>query len=354
VHSIQLCVRDGLGKATHVPKVFVKCKALAKAAHKSSKIADLLETLKRSINKMNLTRWNSEYLLIKSILSVGAADLESIGALMENPIRFTKNDLVILEEIISILEPFYDISVQCQAESAVSVSLVVPSISYLLCHLSDLKQNITVCVKMVDQLHVSIETRFAGIVKRLYQQMVKEDDPFRDPLYFMAAVLDPQFKLYWIRDMKFAANVENHLKQTIIQLIIDEISKNLDIAPTKPPATTQFNPTRTLCSLTPEPKRRNIFHYPESIDGMNMLDPTIEIQAYLHDPVQSKFSDYWFHSQLLLLRKLVMKIFSVEASSAPVERVFFYAGMILLARRTKMSEKLFKGLVFLRVNQTLL
>ena len=55
-----------------------------------------------------------------------------------------------------------------------------------------------------------------------------------------------------------------------------------------------------------------------------------------------------------LLKKLIVRIFSVQASSAPMERVFSYAGLILSPRRTNLNEQLFRDLVFLKVNQRLL
>ncbi|CAF3020581.1 unnamed protein product [Rotaria socialis] len=101
-HSLQLCVRDGLKNASYTSRVLGKCQSLAKSSHKSSKIADLLEEIDKHINKMNITRWNSEYLLIKSILSIEKDDLESIAKLMENPVKFSTNDLIILQEIVDI------------------------------------------------------------------------------------------------------------------------------------------------------------------------------------------------------------------------------------------------------------
>ena len=354
-HTMQLCIRDGLQKVPYVPKVLGKCQVLAKAAHKSTKLSDLLESLNKHINKANRTRWNSEYLLCKSILAVGKTDLESIAMAMETPVKFSNNDLIVLEEIGNILDPFCEISIRCQAELAASASMVVPSISYLLCHLSEMKRSVKLSVKLIDQLQISIETRFAGILNRLHQRAVGEDEPFNDPLFFMATVLDPQFKFYWLRDMKFASNVENRFKQTIIQLIIDEISKDSSTASARTTLTSQSTaPATPFFASTTGPKRKKLFHYGESADDVNTLDPAIELQAYLEDPVKSKFSEYWFHSQLPLLKKLVTLIFSVQASSAPVERVFSYAGMIQSPRRTNMSEKLFKDLVFLRVNQAML
>ena len=75
-HTLQLCVRDGLKNVPYIPKILGKCQTLAKFSHKSSKMADLLEHLNKSINKMNMTRWNSEYVLIKSIFNIGKNDLE--------------------------------------------------------------------------------------------------------------------------------------------------------------------------------------------------------------------------------------------------------------------------------------
>ncbi len=81
------------------------------------------------------------------------------------------------------------------------------------------------------------------------------------------------------------------------------------------------------------------------------LDPAVELNAYLNDPIRTKLSYYWFHSQLKILKKLVVRLFSVQASSAPIERAFSHAGLILSSRRTNMTEHLFRDLVFLRVNQ---
>jgi hypothetical protein len=366
-HTIQLCIRDGLKNVIYMTRVLDKCQMLAKFAHKSSKMADLLDEMNKHINKMNITRWNSEYMLIKSVLSIGKQDLESITKLMDddNTMKFSNNDFIILQEIIDILEPFYEISIKCQAEMIVTASLVVPSIVHLIIHLRDMKEtNLLFCTKLVEQLQSSIEKRFAGIIHRLNQVDVEENDPFNDPLYFMATVLDPSFKFFWIRDLKLPANVENRLKQSVIQLILDEISKDSTTSSTQLPdssssSSSSLSTTTTLClsSTSKVVKRRKLFIYDDSNDDSNHilpLDPATELEAYLNDPVRSKFAEYWFHSQMSLLKKLVVRIFSVQASSAPIERVFSHAGLILSSRRTNMSEQLFKDLIFLRVNQSLL
>jgi zinc finger BED domain-containing protein 1 (E3 SUMO-protein ligase ZBED1) len=357
-HTIQLCVRDGLKNVSHISRVLDKCQILEKCSNQSTQIADLLDERNKHINRMTITRWNSEYMLIKSILSIGKTDLESIVKLMDNPVTFLNNDFTILEEIIDILEPFYEISIKCQAATIVTVSLVVPAIVHLISHLRNIKVNLSFCTKLVEQLQASIEKRFSGIVHRLNLVNVEENDPFNDPLYFIAAVLDPSFKFLWIRDLKLPGNFENRLKQNVIQLILDDIDKDFPELPQSRDETSSLSFTTTVPpSSMPKSKRKKMFTYTDDNDDANHilpLDPATELQTYLNDPVRSRFAEYWFHSRLQQLKKLVTRVFSVQASSAPAERVFSHAGLILSSRRTNMSEELFKDLVFLKVNQSLL
>jgi hypothetical protein len=277
---------------------------------------------------------------------------------MENPVQFLSNDLIILEEIIDVLEPFYEISSKRQGEVLVTASLVVPAVVHLMVHLRDIKENILFCNKLVLQLQSSLEKRFAGIINRLNQSSIEQSDPFNDPVYFMAAVLDPSFKLHWIRDLKLPANAENRLKQNIIQLILDEISKDLTTSTTALSNGNISSAATSSLSSTPKPKRRKLFIYNDNSDGytdaLPALDPATEIEIYLNDTARIRFSEYWLDSRMNLLKKLVTRIFSVQASSAPVERVFSYAGLILSPRRANMGEQLFRDLVFLKVNQNLL
>ncbi|CAF4967000.1 unnamed protein product [Rotaria sp. Silwood1] len=350
LHSLQLCVRDGMQNASYTSKVLDKCRILSKLSHKSSKIADALDQLNKSITKTNVTRWNSDYMLIKSILSIGKNDLESIVTLMENSIKFSNNDIMILQEIIDILEPFYDISIKCQSEKIVTASLVVPAIVHLMVHLRDLKEHVVFGTKLVQQLQLSIEQRFAGIVNRIKQLNIEENDPFNDSVYFIAAVLDPSFKFFWLRDLKLPANAENRLKQDVIQLILDEMNKDLKLSSTK-----LFD--KNISSIT-KPRKRKIFSYDDVYGGYSndpmVVNPVAELEAYLNDPIRFSFSEYWCRSQLIQLKKLVVHIGCVQASSAPIERVFSCAGLILSSRRTRLNETLFKDLVFLKANQALL
>ena len=358
IHTLQLTVRDGLKNSSFILKVLSKCQTLAKIAHKSSTIADILDEFNKNISKMNVTRWSSEYLFIKSIFSIGRNDLEIITSLMENPVKFTDKDFIILGEFIDILEPFHDITIKCQAELAVTASFVVPSIVHLFAHLRDIKENVSYCSKFIQQLHDSIKNRFSGIMDRLSLVNVDSNANFGDPLYFIAAVLDPSFKFFWIRDLQLSAQVENRLKNYIIELIVNEMSKDSRTTTAESSNLNSSSMSSSCSTSSPKLKRRKLFNYEDfNLNDSNessTLDPSVELDAYLTDPIRAKFSDYWFHSKLNVLKQLVIRIFSVQASSAPTECVFSHAGLILSSRRTKLNEDLFRNLVLLRVNQHLL
>ncbi|CAF4598484.1 unnamed protein product [Rotaria sp. Silwood2] len=287
LHSLRLCVRDGMQNASYTSKVLNKCRILSKFSHKSSKMADALDQLNKSISKTNVTRWN-------------------------NSIKFSNNDFMILQEIIDILEPFYDISIKCQSEKIVTASLVVPAVVHLMVHLRDLKEYVVFGTKLVQQLQLSIEKRFA--------------------------VLDPSFKFFWLRDLKLPANAENRLKQDVIQLILDEMNKDLKFSSTKLFDKSTYS--------TSKPKKRKFFSYDDVYRGYSndpmVLNPITELEAYLNDPIRFNFSEYWCRSELNQLKKLVVRVGSVQASSAPVERIFSCAGLILSSRRTRLTEQLFK------------
>ncbi|CAF1510670.1 unnamed protein product, partial [Adineta steineri] len=286
IHSLQLCVRDGLKNASYVPKLLKKCQDVARFSHKSLKVADLLEDLNKRISKMNVTRWNSEFLFIKSIFSI-RDDLEQITSLMDNPVKFSKNDFTVLEEMIDILEPFHDISIKCQAETAVTASLVVPSVVHLISHLRDIKPSISLCIKLVQQLETSMQLRFSGIINRLALVDGIDNSAFGDPVYFIAAVLDPSFKLFWVLDLKLSTQMEQRLKQHIIDLIINEMKKDLSMSTAKSTNIANSSVASSSCSTPLRKKRRILFNYDENvtndINDSSTLDPAVQLDAYLND-----------------------------------------------------------------------
>ena len=57
-HSLQLVIHDGLENVPYLSKALNKCKEL------SRKSADILDDVDKRLSQPNVTRWNSEYLLV--------------------------------------------------------------------------------------------------------------------------------------------------------------------------------------------------------------------------------------------------------------------------------------------------
>lgn len=352
-HTLQLSIRDGLDNVVDLSKPLMKCIKLAQRSNKCTQVAELLDDVGKALSRSNTTRWSSEYMLIKSVVALGKEIIDEITDLIDDDeLKFSSVDFLVLREAIDVLEPFADITRRIQAESAVSVSLVVPSIVHLIDHLHVMRSHVVWLKSVCLQLEASINKRFAGIIKRLSQQHVETTDPFSDPIYFLSAVLDPEFKFLWLTQMNYQPIVESPMKQSLVQMILSECEL-LSCASTSIEDRNQHTRKPAEAVIL---QKRKLFEYEDIVPtSMNTTNnPLQEINAYINDPMRSRFSSYWRNARLPALQQIVRRIFSVQASSAPIERVFSQAGLIMSARRTSMLDDVFRSLVFLRANQSLI
>ena len=352
-HTLQLAIRDGLKVNSHLSRSLSKCIKLAQRSYKATQIAELLDEIGKTINRSNMTRWNSEYMLIKSILVLGKTTIDEITDIIDDDeLKFNNTDFLVLQEAVDILEPFAEITLRIQSESVVTASLVVPSVVHIIDHLRTIKSHVSFLKTMCVELELSVNRRFAGIIKRLSQQTVDMKDPFSDPIYFICAVLDPEFKFYWLTQMNYKPVVESQMKQSLIQMILDEC----EYVQSSSFSNSGIDSNTIQSTAIPIIKKRKLFQYEDvsSVSLDSTVNPLHEINAYTNDPIRCRFSSYWKNSRLPSLQNVVKRIFSVQASSAPIERVFSQAGVIMSPRRTSMLEEVFRSLVILRVNQQLL
>ena len=107
-----------------------------------------------------------------------------------------------LEELVNIMEPFYNATVLCQGEFTVTISTVLPSVLSINHHLIRLAQKKDLhLTNLVRVLKESLTNRFFGIFVNMH--MVKpagnrDDLPFGDVIYMISAFLDPRFALQWL------------------------------------------------------------------------------------------------------------------------------------------------------------
>lgn len=236
--------------------------------------------------------------------------------------------------------------------------MVVPAVVHIIHHLEQMKGKVSLLKTLITQLEQSMNTRFAGIVKRLSLQQVLDCDPFNDPLYFVATLLDPKFKFHWMYLMDYTAPMESKLKHAMINLVLDECERNraqqMDQSSAQHSVLSgDENSGQSAINV----KKRKLFEYDDNeglVSSHTEASPADELTKYINETSRNKSLLSWKTSVPSLLPNIVKKVFSVQASSAPIERAFSQSGIIMSSRRTSMGDELFQSLVFLRVNQNLL
>lgn len=192
-------------------------------------------------------------------------------------------------------------------------------------HLKDL--NTRHSTRLVTTLNTSLDNRFDVILE--------------EPLYVCAAVLDPRFKLNWSSDE------EKHKK-----IFLEEADK-LDQG-------VESDSSSSTSDEEPASKKSKLFSYmvvPHRVRSKRKKSCEQELLLYLQDtlPCDDPLS-FWKlkEGEYPILAQITKKLFSVPATSAPVERVFSQAGKNLTPLRSRLLPRHFETLLYLKINSKFL
>ena len=322
-HTLQLVVRDGLNECgSHLRQIITKASSIVNYIRKSVNASEFLEDQKR-LQASNTTRWNSQFYMLNSILSVSEDKLNSL----ECSVKLTAYERKLLQELCTILQPFEEATLEVQKEHTVSASLAVP----LTVALKNQMQSIssTYNSKMVTTLKSSLQKRMSKY---------EEDENF-----ITAAILDPRFKMSWC----FSENTrERHISNIRSKMnSVDSLSYADEVSP---PRKIQKS-SGSLFSFLPQASSNRQRHTSGSIN---------ELDLYLSEDEEGHKCDimaYWQSNakKFPTLSKMAVTYLALPASSAPVERLFSIAGKVFRADRCLLKDKNFEALMFLKCNTTL-
>ena len=177
-HTLQLVVKDGLNKADIFSKVISKVSTIVSHVRKST-VATYVLIGENKLQSSVPTCWNSQLIMIKSILKVdqdklNALDTAKLAAYERNTMR----------DFVEILSPFEEATDIAQIKNNVSSSLVIPCIRGIRGQLSTLRMKYSNA--LVKELAESVERRLA-----IYES---------EDTYTTASILYPRFKLKWCKD----------------------------------------------------------------------------------------------------------------------------------------------------------
>ena len=321
-HTLQLVIKDGLKEISNpLRNVIAKSSKIVSFVRKSIHASELLEDVNR-LQAANVTRWNSQLTMLRSILKAPKDKLDQLDT-----VSLTSYERKLLQELCTILEPFEYATNQVQGEKHVTASLTIPVTRGLRHRLQQISAEYN--NKLVSTLKESINSRLCRY----------EDDE----TCIVAATLDPRFKLRWCQP-----NVED--------IFLQKAANQEDTLPNQPHSDSVSPPPAKARSV-----ESDFFGFMSSPSAQHTIRPQTgakaEMEEYLSQPctctdMKSDPLAYWKaqQSNYPILSKLACRCLSVPATSAPVERLFSIAGKTFRPDRCRLKDDTFEHLMMIKCN----
>ena len=346
IHTLELCVKDGVKNSTSVTNVLKKTKAIAQYVNKSTiAVSDLKRAcdkvqikFKKPVNPPN-TRWCGFFRNLDSIFYLKPAILH----LCSECVNWEEHSLSVSEwslvESISYLLKFFSETVLIfESESVPTLHEVIARIYSLNERLSSFLESSSniLAKKFAKELQKGLKKRFPNY---------GSENSFRR----MANYLSPQYKGMHLLELEkldetkldvklLFQSTNNVTPATATQTAIDE-ADNLDLSPTsKMRRRFQAKKTNTTSSRSENcPFEKEFLRY----DSFTLADSKVDVLQ-------------WWKSHektLPLLSKVARAVLSIPCSSAKSERTFSCAGNFLNPKRNKLCSSKLEELVILKENK---
>jgi hypothetical protein len=363
-HTIQLVVNDGLKQISLIQPALSKVSKIAKLSHTSTIFAEKLELIGKSIPKANKTRWNSQFNTVEKVLRIPPSELNEILILVKRKdLCLLSKDYQMLNEFVLLLTLFADATTITQAENTPSISFIAPTVLTIYYDLLNEQSNVLYTSSLCHTLLTSLISRFGGLLEELgvsIDKSIKQkssSDLYRDQIFIYSSFLDGKFKLHWIVESSLPSETKTIVCDKIKNLIYDHcvVLQHNDFST----VIREVNVTDDEQSTTPRstPKRKSLF---SNIERKNIKKQKVDNFAFIKDEINNYLNDDNDSNRFILidqsikyktLNQLARKVFTVPATSSPVERNFSQSGFIFRQHRAKMSRKTLQMLTMLKCNQ---
>ncbi|XP_077301621.1 E3 SUMO-protein ligase ZBED1-like [Arctopsyche grandis] len=338
-HSLNIVVQeatkkicDVLGRVKNIVEFFNRS---TQGKHKLAATQQQMNLPVLKLKQDVQTRWNSTFDMLKRIVQVKDAVIATV-ALLRPDLTLNEGDWEVIEEVLPLLSPFYEITVEISAKKNVTLSKII-----ILCNL----------LKIFLQKHVSYNTKIVDVQSLLKKGM---EDRFKDieknMLYAECTILDPRFKTRGFKNQRACEMVVQALRNKIgqVQLVQGDTP---EAVPTSSDASTSIPSNKNSCIWD---------EYDQEIQKITRPDNQLaagirELDKYLNEEYLNRKEDplQWWHERRLIYPHVyayVLKRFCAVATSVPCERVFSATGQVLNERRTLLSSNKVSKLIFLHSN----
>lgn len=297
-----------------------KCHAVWNLCSRSPKACEIyLESTGKSPTSPCPTRWNSYYNCIMDLLTVQETINEALRKL--GLAVFKEIELQFLIEYTNCSRPIAEGIRSLEGDKETFYGCLLPELMRMKRILDSLKMdNPAYCGVLIDVIKKSLEKRFEKFYS--FEELRAKES-------VLASVSYPFFKLKW---------VPKGSREFVKELFVAEVRKmkNEDIK--KP---NQYEKIRE--------KNESYYMFVEDSDSSAASDTantTIDLETlqYLKDDDTSLDSLNKYPN----IKKVFLKFNTCLPSSAPVERLFSFGGMIMRPHRRKMTDNLFEQIVVLK------
>lgn len=327
-HTLNLLgVTDAKNGLKHTSRIcnstLSKCAALWNCSRRP-KASELIEqSLEHSLRTPCITRWNSLYESIKHLLE-NEHKLSDLFEKLSLPM-LKNNEITFLRDYNEIFKPISLGLERLQGELDCTYGEVIPTLLAIQKKLKNLQlSESSSCKGLLTAVTCGLETRFSKFIN------------LEDEISILASISHPFFKMRWVKNhlIKKHETILSCFKSAVKRENSNEvINDNAIHKPTKWDGSDKFvdffdleNPDESSASVFKE----------------NIIE--IEILNYLKDPQ----TDLFMLNRYPSIKKLFLKYNTILPSSAPVERLFSFAGMIRRPKRRRISDALFEKLIMLK------
>ena len=342
-HTIQLIVQK-FNEDTTFKEMLKRAYSLVKKINKSTKATEML--ISRCGKKLLSncpTRWSSTFFLLERLLNVK----EPLTAIL-NELEWDNlatSEWKAIDSICRLLQPFAQYTTLVSGEEYTTVSGVLPIIMELNLHLEEQKHNSELS---------SLASQLQSDLKRRFKKYTDPGDLDYEPLFLVATMLDPRYKVLLNRTQMESA------KTNILKLL----NQNGDESSS--PSAASSPVYQDLVEKDCEPPKKRFCHLAKVLEARLkegstkvMKSPLGELEVAQYLQVTTSISvdmdplEYWTKEfkTYPLLSSLSFDILSIPASSAPIERVFSTAGESTSSKRNRLVDKNLEREILLRKNK---
>ncbi|XP_075167732.1 zinc finger BED domain-containing protein 4-like [Haematobia irritans] len=337
-HTLNLVVQNSLAPIENTLK---KVRKIVTFFHKNSSALNKLCENQRQFIQVPLklkqdvkTRWNSTYEMLQRIFNLKDAVITTLS-LIRPDLLFPLEEWDVIEEILPILKPFYQMTMDISAEKSVTLSKVLVLCNILNQTIAKSSSKTPEISTMITSIQKDLDTRFG--------------DYERNYLYAESALLDPRFKR---RAFKSDVNYDwavKQLREKICRIKLPECDiNNNSVNSDESPQQSDSN----------EPEYWKLFDekYKNCAKTENNTVAAIkELDKYLKEDCVGRKMDplkWWGQMRNVFPRLYIhaLKRLCITATSVPCERIFSATGRIISDRRTLLKPSKVEKVVFLHNN----